>query len=135
MESPDGHCRAFDAKARGTLFGDGVAIVVLKRLEEALEDSDTIYAVIRGSAVNNDGALKIGYTAPSVIGQAEVVAAALNSAGLDAGDISYVEAHGTGTTLGDPVEVASLTRAFRRTTDKIGYCRLWLGQAEHWPFG
>ena len=124
MESPDGRCRAFDAKARGTLFGDGVAIVVLKRFEDACEDGDTIYAVIRGSAVNNDGALKIGYTAPSVIGQAEVVAAALEAAGMSAADIGYVEAHGTGTTLGDPIEVASLTRAFRRTTDRVRFCRL-----------
>ena len=122
--SPDGHCRPFDARAEGTLFGDGVGLVVLKRLNEALEDGDVIHGVIRGSAVNNDGALKVGYTAPSVVGQAAVVQAALADAGVGAEAIGYVEAHGTATRLGDPVEVASLTKAYRAGTSARGYCAL-----------
>jgi acyl transferase domain-containing protein/acyl carrier protein len=124
MESPDGHCRAFDARAQGTTFGDGVGIVVLKRLEDALKDGDTITAVIKGSAMNNDGSLKVGYTAPSVVGQLEVVATALENAGIDPETIGYIEAHGTATELGDPIEVTSLTRAFRKHTDKKGYCAI-----------
>jgi len=112
IASPDGHCRAFDAEARGTVGGSGVAVAVLKRLEDALRDGDTIHAVVRGTAINNDGNLKVGYTAPSVEGQAEVIAAAQAAAGVAPETITYVEAHGTGTTLGDPVEVAALTRAF-----------------------
>ncbi|MFI6225934.1 SDR family NAD(P)-dependent oxidoreductase [Micromonospora echinospora] len=112
MESPDGHVRTFDAAARGTLFGDGAAAVLLKRLDRALADRDPIHAVIRGSAVNNDGARKFGYTAPSLDGQSSVIRAAMTRAGVTASDISYVEAHGTATPLGDPIEVASLTRAF-----------------------
>jgi len=112
IASPDGCCRAFDAEAQGTVSGNGVGIVTLKRLEEALSDRDTIHAVIRGSAVNNDGATKVGYTAPSEKGQSEVIAEALAVAGVQPCDISYVEAHGTGTRLGDPIEVAALTRAF-----------------------
>jgi natural product biosynthesis luciferase-like monooxygenase protein/amino acid adenylation domain-containing protein/non-ribosomal peptide synthase protein (TIGR01720 family) len=122
--SPDGHCRAFDAKAAGTVPGNGVTAVVLKPLEDALRDGDHVYAVIRGSALNNDGGLKVGYTAPSVEGQADVIGEALAYAGLEAGDIGYVEAHGTGTALGDPIEVAALTRAYRRQTDRKGYCGL-----------
>ncbi|NVJ24881.1 amino acid adenylation domain-containing protein [Myxococcus sp. AM011] len=122
--SPDGHCRAFDARAAGTVPGNGVAAVVLKPLADALRDGDHVYAVIRGSALNNDGGLKVGYTAPSVEGQADVVGEALAYAGLTADDIGYVEAHGTGTALGDPIEVAALTRAFRRDTDRKGYCGL-----------
>ncbi|QSQ25804.1 amino acid adenylation domain-containing protein [Pyxidicoccus parkwayensis] len=122
--SPDGHCRAFDAKAAGTVPGNGVTAVVLKPLEDALRDGDHVYAVIRGSALNNDGGQKIGYTAPSVEGQADVIGEALAYAGLEAGDIGYVEAHGTGTALGDPIEVAALTRAYRRQTDRKGYCGL-----------
>lgn len=110
--SPDGHCRTFDAEARGTVGGEGAALVVLKRLVDALADGDTIHAVIKGSAVNNDGSLKIGYTAPSINGQAEVVADALAMAGVNAESIDYVEAHGTATALGDPVEIAALTQAF-----------------------
>ena len=110
--SPDGHCRAFDAQAHGTVGGDGAGVVVLKRLADALADGDTIDAVIKGTAINNDGALKVGFTAPSIEGQAEVVAAALRKAGVDPATISYVEAHGTGTPLGDPIEVAALTQAF-----------------------
>jgi len=110
--SPDGHVRPFDADARGTVFGSGVGAVVLKRLADALADGDTIHAVIKGSAVNNDGAVKVGFTAPSVSGQAAVITAALADAGLAPTDIDYVEAHGTGTSLGDPIEVQALSRAF-----------------------
>ena len=108
--SRDGHCRAFDAKAEGTVFGSGVGVVVLKRLEDAVADGDSIRAVIKGSAVNNDGSMKVGYTAPNVEAQAEVIIEALASAGVKAEAISYVEAHGTGTVLGDPIEVAALTQ-------------------------
>jgi len=112
--SPDGHCRPFDAKARGTVFGSGVGIVVLKRLEDALADGDYIHAIILGSAINNDGGLKAGYTAPSVDGQAQVIAEALAVAGIQPSDISYVECHGTATLLGDPIEVRALGKAFGR---------------------
>jgi acyl transferase domain-containing protein/alpha-ketoglutarate-dependent taurine dioxygenase/acyl carrier protein len=111
--SPDGHCRAFDAKAAGTVIGSGAGIVVLKRLAEALRDGDTVHAVIKGSAANNDGADKIGFTAPSVQGQASAIRAAQMVADVPAGTIGYVEAHGTGTTLGDPIEMAALVQAFR----------------------
>ena len=124
MESPDGHCRTFDAQARGSLFGDGVGVVVLKRLSEALADGDPIRAVIKGSAINNDGSLKVSYTAPSVVGQAEVVSTALQVAGVPAASISYLEAHGTATELGDPIEVASLTRAFQSQTEQTGFCAI-----------
>ena len=110
--SPDGHCRAFDADAQGTTIGGGVGIVVLKRLEEALADQDTIYAVIKGSAVNNDGADKIGFTAPSVSGQVGVILEAQAVANIRPDEISYIEAHGTGTPLGDPIEIEALTQAF-----------------------
>lgn len=120
--SPDGHCRAFDAKAAGTVIGSGVGVVVLKRLKDALADGDTIQAVIKGSAINNDGSAKAGYTAPSIEGQAEVILAAQAIAGVSSDTISYVEAHGTGTTLGDPIEVAALTQAFRESTDRRGFC-------------
>jgi len=122
--SPDGHCRSFDAEANGTVSGDGAGIVVLKRLREAIEDGDNIQAVIKGFALNNDGSSKIGYTAPSIEGQSEVIAMAQSMAGIEAGSITYVEAHGTGTILGDPIEVTALTRAFRATTDKKGYCAI-----------
>jgi natural product biosynthesis luciferase-like monooxygenase protein len=120
--APDGHCRAFDARAAGTVFGCGAGLVVLKRLADALADGDTIHAVLKGSAVNNDGASKAGFTAPSVGGQAAVIAEALANAGVDADSIGFVEAHGTATALGDPVEIAALTKAFRRTTARRGYC-------------
>jgi phthiocerol/phenolphthiocerol synthesis type-I polyketide synthase E len=110
--SPDGRCRPFDADAAGTIFGSGAGVVVLKPLEAALRDGDPIRAVILGSAVNNDGSLKSGYTAPSVVGQAEVVAEALAVAGLQPAEVGYVEAHGTGTPLGDPIEVAALGIAY-----------------------
>ncbi len=124
ISSPDGHCRAFDAQAAGTIFGSGVGIVVLKRLADALADGDCIHAVLRGSALNNDGSLKVGYTAPSVDGQAQVISEALGNAGIGAETISYIEAHGTGTPLGDPIEVQALTKAFRADTDQRGYCAL-----------
>jgi acyl transferase domain-containing protein len=124
MTSPDGHCRPFDADAQGTIFGSGAGMVVLKRLEEALADGDHIYAVILGAAINNDGSLKVGYTAPSVVGQSQVIAEALANAGVDASTIGYVETHGTGTALGDPVEIQALTKAFRTYTDASGYCAI-----------
>ncbi|WCM87224.1 type I polyketide synthase [Acidovorax sp. NCPPB 3576] len=122
--SPDGHCRAFDARAAGTVIGSGCGIVALKRLEDALRDGDTVHAVIKGSAMNNDGADKVGFTAPSVNGQAEVIRAAQLIAGVAADTIGYVEAHGTGTLLGDPIEVAALTQAFRADTEREGFCAL-----------
>jgi acyl transferase domain-containing protein/acyl carrier protein len=122
--SPDGHCRAFDARAQGTVAGEGVGVVVLKRLREALADRDHILAIIRGAAINNDGSLKVGYTAPSVDGQAAVIARAHAMAGVDPSTITYVEAHGTGTELGDPIEIAALTQAFRAATDRRGFCAL-----------
>jgi acyl transferase domain-containing protein len=122
--SSDGHCRAFDAKAQGTVIGSGVGIVVLKRLENALVDGDCIHAVIRGTAINNDGALKVGYTAPSVEGQAEAIAEALALADIHPETITYIEAHGTGTALGDPIEVAALTQAFRASTENKGFCAI-----------
>ncbi len=120
--SRDGHCRSFDATSSGTVFGSGLGIVVLRRLEDALEDGDHIRAVILGSAINNDGARKVGYLAPSVEGQAEVIAEALDFAGVSAADISFVETHGTGTVVGDPIEVRALTQAFRKSTSRSGYC-------------
>ncbi|HEU4963914.1 MAG TPA: amino acid adenylation domain-containing protein, partial [Bacilli bacterium] len=122
--SPDGHCRAFDQDAQGTVEGNGCGVVLLKRLSDARRDQDPIYAVIRGSAINNDGHAKIGYTAPSLQGQAEVIARAQSKAGLTPDRISYIEAHGTGTKLGDPIEVEALTRVFRTTTDRTRYCAL-----------
>jgi phthiocerol/phenolphthiocerol synthesis type-I polyketide synthase E len=122
--SPDGHCRPFDAGARGIRGGAGAGAVVLKRLSEAAADRDTIHAVIRGAAVNNDGSAKAGYTAPSVDGQIEVIAVAQSLAGIKPREISYVEAHGTGTPLGDPIEIAALTGAFRASTNDTGFCRL-----------
>ncbi|MEV4049848.1 beta-ketoacyl synthase N-terminal-like domain-containing protein [Amycolatopsis sp. NPDC049688] len=124
ISSVDGRCRPFDADATGTVGGNGVAAVVLRRLADALAEGDPIVAVLRGSAVNNDGAGKVGYIAPSVTGQRAVIQLALARAGVDPGDVGYVEAHGTGTRVGDPVEVAALTQAFREETDRVGYCRL-----------
>jgi len=122
ISSPDGHCRAFDARAAGCVGGSGMGLVALKRLEDALSDRDNIHAVIKGSAVNNDGSFKIGYTAPSIDGQASVIAEAMAMARISPEQLTYIEAHGTGTALGDPVEVAALTQAFRRSTDKCGFC-------------
>ena len=120
--SADGHTRAFDAKAQGTLFGSGVGVVVLKPLAAALADGDHIRAVIKGSAINNDGASKLGYTAPSVEGQAAVITRALDAAGVEPETVSYLEAHGTATALGDPVELDALTRVFGARTDKKRFC-------------
>jgi amino acid adenylation domain-containing protein len=122
--SPDGHCRAFDAQARGTVPGDGAGVVVLKRLEDALAEGDTVHAVLLGSAINNDGMGKVGFTAPSIQGQADVITAALASAGVRAGSIGYVEAHGTGTVLGDSIEVAALTQVFQAEEGAPGRCGL-----------
>ncbi|HSF42281.1 MAG TPA: amino acid adenylation domain-containing protein [Thermoanaerobaculia bacterium] len=122
-DSSDGHCRAFDARADGSIYGAGVGLVVLKRLEDALADGDAIHAVILGTAINNDGSQKVGYTAPSIEGQAAVVAAALDRAGVEPGTIDYVECHGSGTALGDPIEVTALTRAFGGTGKK-GSCAI-----------
>lgn len=113
--APDGHCRPFDINAHGTVKGNGVGVVVLKRLNEALADGDPILAIIKGSAVNNDGAHKVGYTAPSQQGQIEVITEALAIAGVEPASISYVEAHGTGTAIGDPIEIAALKVAFEDT--------------------
>ena len=122
--SRDGHCRAFDADSSGTVFSSGAGIVVLRRLDDALADHDTIHAVILGSAINNDGARKVGYLAPSVDGQSEVIAEALGVAGVAASDVSYVETHGTGTKVGDPIEVKALTQAFRENTQGKGFCAI-----------
>jgi phthiocerol/phenolphthiocerol synthesis type-I polyketide synthase E len=124
MESPDGHCRPFDAGANGTVFSRGGGVVLLKRLTDAIEDGDHIYAVILDGAINNDGALKMGFTAPSVNGQVEVAIEALERAGVTPDVLSFVEAHGTATALGDPIEVESLTQAFRAYTDAERYCAL-----------
>ncbi|MBI5720133.1 MAG: amino acid adenylation domain-containing protein [Burkholderiales bacterium] len=124
MLSPDGHTRSFDADAQGTVFSDGAAVVALKRLSDAIADGNTIHAVIRGVGINNDGADKASFTAPSVSGQAAVIASALDHAGVDARSLSYVETHGTATPLGDPVEVAALTQAFRRHTSDTGFCAI-----------
>ncbi|NEP50771.1 MAG: acyltransferase domain-containing protein [Moorea sp. SIO3C2] len=122
--SPDGHCRTFDAEAKGTLGGNGLGIVVLKRLEDAIADGDYIYAQIKGSAINNDGSSKVGYTAPSVEGQAAAISEAQSIAGIDPETITYIEAHGTATPLGDPIEIAALTKVFRGTTEKKGFCAI-----------
>lgn len=122
--SPDGHCRTFDAQAQGTVGGEGVGIVVLKRLEDALADGDTIHAVIKGSAINNDGSFKVSYTAPRIDGQAKVIRTAQVVADVEPETITYIEAHGTGTTLGDPIEIAALTQAFRVSTEKKGFCAI-----------
>src|SRR5882762_5637984 len=124
VTSPDGHVRAFDAKANGTVFGSGGGIVVLKRLADAVAAGDTLHAVIKGSAVNNDGSEKAGYTAPGVDSQADAVVEALANAGADADSISYVEAHGSGTPVGDPIEIRALTKAFRTSTQRSGYCAI-----------
>jgi amino acid adenylation domain-containing protein/non-ribosomal peptide synthase protein (TIGR01720 family)/FkbM family methyltransferase len=124
VTSPDGHCRSFDAGARGTVGGSGVGVVVLKRLSDALADGDTVRAVIRGFATNNDGSAKMGYTAPGVEGQLEVVSMAQAVAGIDPRTVTYVEAHGTATPLGDPVEVAALREVFAAKTRDRGFCAL-----------
>jgi acyl transferase domain-containing protein len=122
--SPDGHCRAFDVDSKGTVFGSGAGVVLLRRLSDAMADGDHIHAIIRGSAVNNDGSGKIGYLAPSVDGQAKAVAEAMAVAGVEPDSVTYIETHGTGTPVGDPIEVAALTQAFRAGTDATGFCAL-----------
>lgn len=122
--SPDGHCHAFDARAQGTIIGNGVGVIVLKRLVDAIADRDCIYAVIKGTAINNDGSGKAGYTAPSVNGQAEAIAEAIALAEVEPETISYIETHGTGTALGDPIEISALTNVFRAETGKKGFCAI-----------
>jgi amino acid adenylation domain-containing protein len=124
MGSADGHCRPFEARASGTVFGNGAGVVLLKRLEDAVADGDHIYSVIKGFAVNNDGSTKVGFTAPSVESQAAVIALAQELAGIEADSTGYLEAHGTGTPLGDPIEFTALTRAFRARTAAKQFCAL-----------
>ncbi len=124
LASRDGRCRPFDAHASGTVFGHGVGVIVLKRMEDALRDGDHIEAVLRGFAVNNDGSAKAGYMAPGVDGQARAIAAAQAMAGVSPDTITYIEAHGTGTPLGDPIEIAALTKVFRQGTKRTGFCTL-----------
>jgi len=124
MTSPDGHCRTFDANAQGTVFGSGVGVVLLKRMEDALRDGDHIYAVIRGCALNNDGASKVGFTAPSIEGQSRVIAMAQEASGVSPETVGYIEAHGTGTPMGDPIELAALTQAFRAKTGAKQFCAI-----------
>jgi amino acid adenylation domain-containing protein len=124
LASGDGHCRPFDADASGTVFGAGVGVLVLKRLSEAIASDDRIVAVIKGVGVNNDGASKVSYMAPSVDGQANAISQAHALAGVSPDTITYVETHGTATPLGDPIEIAALTRAFRLGTDRVGYCAI-----------
>lgn len=122
--SPDGHCRPFDDHAQGTVFSNAVGVIVLKRLSEAVADGDYIYGVIRGTAINNDGASKVGFTAPSVEGELRVILAAQEAADVDLETITYIETHGTGTILGDPIEIEALTQAFRQKTDKKQFCAI-----------
>lgn len=124
INSPDGQVRPFDANARGTVFGSGCGVVVLKRLSDALADGDTIQAVILGSAVNNDGSGKSAFAAPSKVGQVAAIEAALRDSGAAPGTIGFVEAHGTGTIVGDPIEVSALTEAYGKHTDRTGYCAI-----------
>ena len=130
--SRDGHCRAFDADASGTVFSSGLGLVVLRRLSDALRDRDTIHAVILGTAINNDGARKVGYLAPSVDGQADVITEALGVAGVPADSISYVETHGTGTAVGDPIEVRALTQAYNSSTKRRGFCAIGSLESKYW---
>lgn len=129
MVSEDGHLYPFDERAQGTVFGSGAGVVLLKRLDDAVADGDPILGVIRGFAVNNDGAGKVGYVAPSVEGQSECIMLAHGMAGVPAESITYIEAHGTATPMGDPIEVAALNRAFRASTDAVGFCCLGTSKA------
>ncbi len=122
IPSPDGHCRPFDAEANGTVFSNGVGVVILKRLEDAIKDKDNIYAVINGWALNNDGNKKVSFTAPSIDGQAEAILMAQDFNNTSAENISYIEAHGTATNLGDAIEVAALSKAFDQSTQKKQFC-------------
>lgn len=129
MVSPDGHCRPFDADAAGTVFGNGAGVVLLKRLDDALADGDHIYATVLGAGVTNDGAAKVGYAAPGVRGQTEAIQRAHVAAGVAPDSISYIECHGTATPLGDPIEFAALTEAFKDATDRQGFCALGTAKA------
>jgi amino acid adenylation domain-containing protein len=120
--SSDGHCRAFDAQANGTVGGEGAAVVLLKPLEQARADNDHVYAVIKASAANNDGTRKVGFSAPSIDGQAEAIANVYRKAKVPPESITYIETHGTGTTLGDPIELAALNQAFN--TQKKNFCTI-----------
>jgi amino acid adenylation domain-containing protein len=122
ITSPDGHCRPFDVNSNGTVFSNGVGVVVLKRIDDAIKDKNRIYGVIKGWALNNDGKDKVGFTAPRVDGQAEVISMAQSFAGVNPEDISYIEAHGTATPLGDPIEVSALAKAFQLKTNKKQFC-------------
>jgi amino acid adenylation domain-containing protein len=124
INSPDGHCRAFDEEAQGTVSGSGAGVIVLKRLSDAIAERDHIYAVIKGTAINNDGSMKVGFTAPSIEGQAEVIAMAQAVANVDPETISYIETHGTGTSLGDPIEISALTQVFRTSTERKQFCAI-----------
>lgn len=124
IESPDGYCRAFDSRAKGTVVTSGVGVVVLKRLSDAITQKDTIYAIIKGGAINNDGSTKMAFTAPSVEGQAAVIEKALKNAHLTADQISYIEAHGTGTQLGDPIEWTALHNVYQKYTQQEGNCMI-----------
>lgn len=124
INSPDGHCRAYDRDAKGTIFGSGSGAVLLKRLDRARADGDAIYAIIKGSAVANDGGQKMGFTAPSMLGEFRAISEAIGNAGIDADTIGFVEGHGTGTPIGDPIEVQALTKAFRHSTQRSGFCAL-----------
>ena len=124
IASPDGHCRTFDAKAQGSIYGSGLGIVVLKRLEDALADGDHVHAVIKGSAINNDGSVKVGYTAPGLDGQSSVIIEAVSNAGVEMDTISYIETHGTATPLGDSIELAALMKAFHGRTENKQFCAI-----------
>jgi acyl transferase domain-containing protein/acyl-CoA synthetase (AMP-forming)/AMP-acid ligase II/acyl carrier protein len=124
LNSPDGHCRAYDEKAEGTIFGNGAGVVLLKPLAAAQAAGDRIYAVVKGTASNNDGGSKVGFTAPSSAGQEDVCAEAMARAGVSPNSVTFMEGHGTGTALGDPIEVNALTSAFRRHTGRSGFCAL-----------
>ena len=124
MVSPDGIIRTFDEKAQGTVFGNGVGVVLLKRLQEAIDDADPIYAVIKGWGLNNDGAQKTAYASPSLEGQRDAILRAMKCAGVSPRSISYVEAHGTGTSKGDPIEVEALSQAFASETEDTQFCRI-----------
>jgi acyl transferase domain-containing protein len=129
VHSPDGYCRVFDARAQGTVGGNGLGIVVLKRLEEAIAEGDRIRAVIRGSAINNDGSSKVGFTAPGFAGQSQVLRAAYAVAEVEYDTVSYIEAHGTGTPLGDPLEIDALTKVFQEKTPRKKFCALGSAKA------
>jgi amino acid adenylation domain-containing protein len=124
IESPDGTCRPFDKDAQGTIFSEGLGVVVLKRLEDAVADKDEIWAVIKSSALNNDGSVKVGYLAPSIDGQAEVISLAQKYAEIDPRTIAYIETHGTGTNLGDPIEIKALSNVFRESTNERNFCAI-----------